>query len=345
MKLVITENEMIYILEGLGVAESTLPYVNLVYRVLEEKVSNILDENPKSYNEKIKLGNDYIKEIYQNYFDDFIEFPIESIVINLSFNVIKKTFVSGSFSTGGAAYQIDNKREGGSYIKRNDIRLPKRILEEIDDCFVAVLDFEIYINQNFNTSMKDDLMFDLRDTILHEFNHLYEYYKRNQSNKSFVNTSLISSGSKNYNIPKSIFSNWEKFLDLVYYSEPYEINAMTQESYSKVLRMDFNDFKKTSYWLNSKKMENFNADDYYNMLIKSIESHNPEYVDSIVSRLYSWFTKDYLKNIKLFKSEPSKIITKSNNLLDLIRNFEPRINNAGKKLQRNYMRLYSLSLD
>lgn len=343
MKLIITESKLNYILERLGVAEPTLPYVNLVYGVLEDKVIDLANKKTKNFSETIKLGHDYIKEIYQNYFDYFSEFPIESIEIGLTFTTLPESKID-LFATGGAAYQIEKKKQGGSYIKRKNILLPKKILNEIDDCVVAKLDVEVYISDKFNNTNSDDLLFDLRDTLLHEFNHIYEYYKRNQSNKSMVDTSLGFAGGKNYNIPKNIFNVWSNFIYFVYYSQPHEINAMSQEAYSKTLRMSFEDFKNTNYWKISKEMENFNGEEFYKKLITTIESYNPEYVDSVTNRLYSWFLKDYENNLGLFGYEPTNIVKKSKNLYSLIRNFEPKINKSGKKLQRNFIRLYSLSV-
>ena len=342
MKLIITESKLNYILESLGVAEPTLPYVNLVYSVLEDKVLELLKTKPKTFSETIKLGHDYIEKIYKNYFDYFSEFPIESMSIDLIFKILPDSKIN-SFATGGAAYQIEKKKEGGSYIKRKNILLPKKILKDIDDCVVAKLDIEIFISNSLKESDINELLFDLRDTILHEFNHIYEYYKRNQNNKSMVDTSLTFPGGKNYNIPKNIFNIWNVFLDFVYYSQPQEINAMSQESYSKTLRMSFEEFKKTKYWKVSKEMENFNSEEFYDKLIESIKQHNPEYVGSVTNRLYTWFLKDYERNLGYFGYEPINIIKKSKNLSELIINFQPKINNAGKKLQRNFMRLYSLS--
>jgi hypothetical protein len=342
MKLVITESKLNYILERLGVAEPTLPYVNLVYEILEDKIHKLLEEKPKNYVEEVKIGHDYIKDIYTNYFDEFEELPIESMSIDLYFKIVKEV-ESNNFATGGAAYQIEKKKKGGSYIKRKNILLPKKILKEIDDCVVVKMDIEIYITKKFDSSSTDELLYDLRDTILHEFNHIYEFYKRSQSDKSLVDTSLGLSGGKNYNVPKSIFNVWNDFIYFVYYSQPHEINAKTQEAYSKRLRMSFDDFKNTYYWKTAKGMEEFDSSVFYNKLVDTIKSHNPEYVESVLNRLYSWFMRDYKEVLNYFDNEPISLVKKSKNLESLIRNFEPKIKNAGKKLQRNYIRLYSLS--
>jgi hypothetical protein len=191
--------------------------------------------------------------------------------------------------------------------------------------------------------MKGELYFDLRDTIMHEFNHIYEFYNKNLNKAGLVDTTLSYAGSKNYNVPKQIFDVWKTFLYFVYYSEPYEMRAMSQEVYSKRLRMTFDEFKENHYWKSAKMMENFDANKLFDTLMERIKEHNPEYLVPIMNRLYKWFLRDYYAGVKSFGKEPQKYITNSKHLLDLMVRFQPRIRMAGRKLQRNYSRLYTLS--
>jgi hypothetical protein len=343
MKIIITESQKKVIAEDLGVSVSSVPYVNLVYSILEKEVNRFILSKDKKYSTTISLGLNDLKTIYQNNFDDFIEFPIEGIIIDFYANVVKSGSIPSSFTSGGAAYQIEPKKEKSSYLTKPNLSLPKKVLDEVEVSVIAKFDFNLYITKEYDSSMKDELLYDFRDTIMHEFNHLYEFYNRSKNKKGLVDTTLSYAGSKNYNVPREIFNIWETFIYLVYFSEPYEMRAMTQEAYSVRLRMDFEEFKTTKFWRYAKMMENFDANKLFDDLISKIESHNPEYLVPIMNRLYLWFMRDYYQGVKNFGYEPKKMINKSKHLLDLMEKFQPRIKMAGKKLQRNYMRLYSLS--
>ena len=104
--------------------------------------------------------------------------------------------------------------------------------------------------------------------------------------------------------------------------------------------MTFDEFKNTRYWKFAKAMEEFDGDKLFDELVQKIEEHNPEYVLPILNRLYYWFMKDYYQGVKDTGGTPKKYIGSN-----LMLKFEPIINKAGSKLQRNFMRLYSLSPD
>ena len=90
-------------------------------------------------------------------------------------------------------------------------------------------------------------------------------------------------------------------------------------------------------------MENFSADNLFETMANEIEKHNPDYLVPFLTNLYTWFLKDYYSIITNLGITPNKTITNSRHLLDLMKRLEPKILNAGKKLQRNFIRLYALS--
>ena len=329
--------------EELGVARATIPFVNLVYSVLEPKVNEFIKGNDKKMSEDIVINFKDFKYIYRESLDDFLEFPVEEIVIKFTMDKLRRDRFEFKYSSGGGAHQIDFKKEDGSYLKKPSPNLPKYLLDEVNKTIIAKFDFNGYINQDFEYEMKGELYFDLRDTIMHEFNHIYEFYNKNLNKAGLVDTTLSYAGSKNYNVPKQIFDVWKTFLYFVYYSEPYEMRAMSQEVYSKRLRMTFDEFKENHYWKSAKMMENFDANKLFDTLMERIKEHNPEYLVPIMNRLYKWFLRDYYAGVKSFGKEPQKYITNSKHLLDLMVRFQPRIRMAGRKLQRNYSRLYTLS--
>jgi hypothetical protein len=343
MEIILTENQMKLLSEELGVARATIPFVNLVYSVLEPKVNEFIKGNDKKMSEDIVINFKDFKYIYRESLDDFLEFPVEEIIIKFTMDKLRRDRFEFKYSSGGGAHQIDFKKEDGSYLKKPSPNLPKYLLDEVNKTIVAKFDFNGYINQDFEYEMKGELYFDLRDTIMHEFNHIYEFYNKNLNKAGLVDTTLSYAGSKNYNVPKEIFNVWSTFLYFVYYSEPYEMRAMSQEAYSKRLRMTFDEFKETKYWKAAKMMENFDANKLFDTLMDRIKEHNPEYLVPIMNRLYKWLLRDYYAGVKSFGKEPQKYIANSKHLLDLMVRFQPRIRMAGRKLQRNYSRLYTLS--
>jgi hypothetical protein len=132
---------------------------------------------------------------------------------------------------------------------------------------------------------------------------------------------------------------------MIYYSEPYEVNAKSQEAVSRTSIMPFEEFKKTKNWTDSVVMKNFNSELYIDKLLSKIQEVNPEKTISILNNLYKWFMTDYYKWMKVHGESPARYIEKTTGLFDLVKKFQSRINKAGDKLQRNYMRLYTLDLE
>jgi hypothetical protein len=343
MKIILSESQILNLLnEDMGVSRSTLPYVNLIYRIIEPMVESMVHSG-KSSRQNIVIGLDKIKSIIKNDEDSFLEFPMEEIEIVISFSY-EKGDVENHFASGGAAYALDEKTGDYSYMRKPSPEIPKKIKDEVEMTLNALMDIEIYIDSKFKMSQMDELLMDVRDTIMHETLHLYEFYKRWLSTGSGnFNVSKTYAGRKNPNTPREIYDYYSEFLDYVYYSEPYEINAMTQEAYSKVLRMSFDTFKTTKYWIMSNKMENFNADQYYRELEKKIkERSGEETLNYHLNNLHKFYLKQYVK-ISLENNESvSNKILKTKNVYDLIKSFELRITQSGKNLKRKFMKLYTI---
>lgn len=343
MKIILSESQILNLLnEDMGVSRSTLPYVNLIYGVIEPMVESMVHSG-KSSRQNIVIGLDKIRSIIKNDEDSFLEFPMEEIEIVISFSY-EKGDIENHFASGGSAYPLNEKTGDYSYMRKPSPEIPKKIKNEIDMTLNALMDIEIYIDSKFKVSQMYELLMDVRDTIMHETLHLYEFYKRWLSTGSGTfNIVKTFAGRENPNTPKEIYDYYSNFLDYIYYSEPYEINAMTQEAYSKVLRMSFDTFKTTKYWTMSDKMENFNADQYYRELEKKIkERSGKETLNYHLNNLHKFYIKQYVKIAKDFNQPVSNKILKTKNVYELIKSFELRITQSGKNLKRKFMKLYSL---
>ncbi len=78
--------------------------------------------------------------------------------------------------------------------------------------------------------------------------------------------------------------------------------------------------------------------------LKTAETKNPETVDYHIKNLHKFYLKQHLKYDKAAKQadEIKDTVYKTKNLLGLFKKYEQRINSAGRKLKKNYMRLYSI---
>jgi hypothetical protein len=342
MNIIIKEHQYLKILnESLGISRASLHYVNVIYKILEPTVLNFLNTK-RDLNEKINIDLNNLKEVYQDFPEDYIEFPIEQIVINLSCKKINKINNNANFFSGGGAYSIRPKKEKTTHVKIPSKFLPKYVTDEINKTIISEFDFTVTIFKNYEETNKDDLLFLLRDAIAHECNHMFEYYKRNENNAPDVDNRFTWSGVKNYNVPKNIWNIWEQFTTMLYFSQPQEMNAMTQEVYSVSLRKSFEEFKQSGYWRSAIVMENFDADEFMDNLVNEINKYNPDYIKPILINLRNWFIKDYV-NYGVSEKIPinQKLLSKKE-IFSLTKFFEPRIRLAGKKLKSNFIRTFSI---
>jgi hypothetical protein len=342
MRVKLSEEQIQRIIkEDLGVARAGLAYTNLFYSKVEPIVKDFL-RNKKSQDIILKISPSEMSYVYQASMDDYIDLPIESMTILIKMKNYPRKKYTIPFSTGGAAESIQKEYKRSSFLKEPSFELPKYVLEEIDQVVVGKMEIEINITSSYEDSMEEDLLFDLRDTITHECNHIYEFYKRAESGAKQINVSLSYAGSKNFNVKREIFNVWEDFLNYVYDSEPYEVNAKVQEAFSLRSRMSLDEFMKTKYWKNATFLQTFDADTYFSNLVDTIQKYSPGKELSILNNLYKWFFTDYLKWMKFHGEKPQRFIEDSKHLYDLIKKFEPRINKAGDTLRRKYAKLYSI---
>lgn len=345
MKVLLSENQLkTLIKEDLGVSRASLAYSNLIYQKLEPIVTEFL-ETKVPVNQKIIMNLSDISRIYQSSMDDYIELPVESIEIKFQCGKMRKPIPNVTFNSGGAFIFIGPPSPNSSFLSEPPLELPKYVLEEITQTVVAKFEIFLTISSKFDISDKDKVLYDLRDTIVHECNHLYESYKRAEAGVKQANISLSWVGGKNYNINREIFKVYQNFLDLIYYSEPYEINAKSQEAVSQTSIMTPEEFQKTTLWKIATVMKNFKAEEFFDKLLNKIQEVNPQRTVSILNNLYKWFMTDYYKWMKIHGDEPAKYIEKTKHLMDLIKVFEKRINKAGDRLQKNYSRLFTLELE
>lgn len=344
MKVLLSEKQIKNLLnEEMGVNRACITYSNIILL----KLTPLIDEFVKTKKElkkKIKITLPELRDAWTTNIDEYIEFPISEIRINFISKIDKKETIEDNFTTAGGAEQIESDNTKNSFITSPPKELPKYVKEQISATLVAKFDFEVYITNQFDESEKDELIYDLRDTIFHETNHMLEFFQKNEKGYGYVDVSLGLSGNKNYNIPNDIFDIWREFQTMVYYSEPHEMRAMVQEMYSVRLRKPFDEFKNHRYYVAAKVMQQFNAETMFDVMIERIELYNPDYLIPILTNMWKWFMDDYHATLKLLRMTPNKKINNSIHVLQLMKLLQPRINNAGTNLIKKFNGLYAIEV-
>lgn len=197
-------------------------------------------------------------------------------------------------------------------------------------------------------SLRDEKKLEVKveSVLLHELNHLYEFYCRRFSygNQLGLATTWAAIGPNKRRRPKKIWDYWQYFFtDLIYMAEPHEVRANIQEAKAYVDKLDLTAFKRTKTWKMAKKMENFSYKNFVKEFNKVIATHNPDYVDKIIDMLVKDFIKEYQDIAEEFKEdtiiniETFKKMSKN----EFFEFWEKRIRKAGSTIVKGILRLYA----
>lgn len=345
MKILVNEEQYYKLIkEDIGVCRICVTYSNIILNKLSPYIDGFINnKTPKKH--KIKINLSELRDAWVGDVEGYIDFPISEIRIDFTTHLISSEKITGNFATGGAADQITSNTSQQTYITRPPKDLPKYIKEEIDSTINVKFEFDLYVTEELNNTEKNEIIYDMRDTILHETNHMLEMIKRHEKGLGYINVALGVSGKENIDVPEDIFSIWEEFLIMVYYSEPHEMRAMVQEMYSVRLRNSFEKFKEHRYYIASQLMQEFDAETMFDLMIEKIKLYNPDSLLSILTNLWKWFIQDYYATLNTLQMSPNKKIEDSKHVLGLMKVLQPRINKAGKLLQKKFNKLYSIEIE
>lgn len=344
--------------ESLGIAESTLFYVDVIKTNLLEEILDYIGSRPSIDSEEekeISIPFSKIRRYITNW-DIYPDFPISEIAIDLKMvkklpeNVKLKDIDLGRklqapFNIGGSASPFARGREKAAarFIDPVKMNMDHSISIHIE------IDFEYSANFRMNRH-KNKLDIKLESVILHELNHIYESYKRKSKGEKEIEytTTWASIGENRRKRPKVIFEYWQdNFTDYIYMSEPHEVRAYVQEAKSYVDKLDIYSFQRTSIWKIAKYMQNYDADKFRKNLNKVVFNYNPEYVDKIIDVLVRDFISEYKRLSIEFKEEniiDPELLSKMNT--DQFFSFwQRKIRKAGTTIVRKMLRLYSYKKD
>ena len=317
-------------------------YSNIVYGAIDEYVDEMISRGKKA-NQVIIIEPSYIQENIDGFEDDFLDYPVQKITINLS---LEKTKLSVNhpqgFDTGGAMYPFGKKKDGISYVtKKYDVNFSEDILDELSVIAEIVMDLTIILDsKRFKSSEIPSLKLELMSVIIHELNHGYEFWMRYQ-NKVDSDLRYALSVIKLSQTPftKKVYNKLNRFLYLLYWSLPYEQNAKVQEFYPFVLKYDVDELINLGIYKNIKEMINFNSDIFYDELVSLIPDKK---MTSVLDRIFKEFIKSYRKSHKQMDEVLDDVVIRKSGIKGIFKHYEKTINMAGENMRRKVLRLYSL---
>lgn len=329
--------------EKLGVALSSTYYAERLTHICLDNVYEFVNSDLNKQNITLTLNYNDVKNLVEDW-TEYTKFPVSEIKVLLSLNKynLKKIGSVKPYRVGGFAPIFSDDDDPETSKITNPIKM------NVDHSLSLYLGINIFIGDTFKRSEHWKMIFDKTESVLlHEFNHLYEMYNRKMRGSKGLDTSLThaSIGPNVMRTPKKIWDYWQSnFTDLIYMSEPHEINAATQEAYSIVKNMDYEEFKNHKIFIDAKSMQNFNYVDFLKNFDKIVSDHNPEYVGDITDNLIKIFIREYKKLILSQEETPyikpstlDKMTTE-----DFFKFFQKKINKGGEKLIKRLTRLYSL---
>lgn len=339
------------IFERMGIAESSL----VINDFLTDYVFEVFEENFKDLT--LKDNFQYKKIIDYRAFKGQVkildEFPLRKVDLTINIKRLNNDWILGgsnkNYDIGASAYPFDK-----NLTKKDDIDDLLSDIENDDTGYSLMLpkgtfknegiqfkiDIEFSLKPNFKLSHFFKL--ELKATISHELNHIYEMYQRLDTEDARFSETFGS--MVNYNIPTYIWQDFKKFCSLIYMSDSSEVNARIQESLV-FIRAGYK-ITKLPFYRPMISMIKFDPKRWSYKIRKTIKEETTN--DQMTSRkLMRAFKKYYMNNLSkqseksLFDLKKMDKCIESTDLEGFFRLFEPFIKKAGEKLKKGVLRLHS----
>lgn len=330
---------------ALGIAEATLIYNKFLLNEFNKQFEESITQGVPEYSNTIF----YSKEDLSDFINDksWYKFPVQSMSVTYIIDrmsdqkwVDKYTNLTKKYYAIGGCQPIGTE-EGDSSLK-----------PAINDKSNLTIHLAITIGAKISESFNDmhSLSIEIESVIAHELNHAYEVWSRYKLNKKEFSTDVTWALDVNRaRVKKEIWRFWNRNIAyLIYLSEKIEINAMVHESWPYVEKYELEEMKdKSPVWKWSEIMKSFNSNEFKKELSEMILSYYPDAdVDFYIKRIKNAFANQ-LNSSKspIKKTDKPSILAKDIKEMsvdEFLKLMENRINQAGIKLQRKVLRLYSL---
>jgi len=346
-----------FITEALGIAEPTLYYVDICKTKAWDTILITIQDH-----DYVKVDKKYEAQLvipfqeFRKHITDwnmFSYFPVSQILIDVT--VEKKPVDKVKSSRMGTDIKFEVPFKVSAYASpfaRGRERAATRIMEPIRQNTDHSLSLHIGIDLIFSDNLDLDrhsnrLQLEIESTILHELNHLYEYYCRKMKGSKNMDLALTwtAIGDNRYRRKKELYDYWYRnFTYFIYLSEPHEIRAWVQESKSYVDRLDFRSFQRTRMYKTPKYMKDWDYNTFISEFNRLCDRINPEYNDTYIDVLIGDFIRNYSRIASEFKEEQMISSDKLKNMSreQFFEYWQKILNNAGDLMLRRMGRLYAL---
>lgn len=336
--------------EKLGVAESTLFYVETIYNHTINEFKNFIESGENKLDDNINIP---YRRFYRDIKDreKYSKFPVVGISLNLEFEKISgylfkkkypKTSKIKKFAVGGWASRFGHINWSGYSKVVNPIK------SVTDHGIIIDIGIFLSISKEFKIEKEiDNLSDDINEAIWHELNHSYEYYNRLKGGvgpiyKRSPKLAITYADINKWKISKKIYDFWRNnFIYYIYASEKHEINAQVQEAAYHVSKYGIKSLYNTNAWESAKYMESFDPDDFIHNLDEVIESEGKD-IDGVKDRLKKMWLSQYRDFVEKEKEEHSindKMIEHLN-FNQFIYLMARRLNKRGKDFKNKLSKLY-----
>lgn len=344
-----------YINEGLGMAEPVSIYIDAVSQFTLNRVlyfhSLYADKDNKvvdRYYYKTFKKNDF--NIIEKFWD---KYPINTLTLKVVYekrydgdfmkDKITNKFVP--FKVGGGCFgfaEFPNTR--GKY----DVSRINR------DYGVETLDLSMEMSvdfwKTFDESMKSILLARIKSVVSHELNHSYEQWQRRKAkaNDFAYGVTYATYMENDLKLPKSIWNTWSnKFLNLLYMSEPFEINAFNQEFHQNAKDCSSIEEFKTKFsvsWNHIRALVDFNSDSFIKNLSSKIKREGLD-TEKTLDKLKEQLIAELAKNSEGEKKPRySPHMLKQLTFNEMVYYFDSIFHEAGKKLIKGLGRAFSKNI-
>ena len=328
--------------EDRGISRITGLYSNIVYEAIEPFVDEMISER-KDMIQPILIKPSYIQEGIKGYEQDFLDYPVQKIFIELkSINTKLPNTNKQGFDTSGAMYPFGKRKDNISYVtKRYDVNFSEEILSELSVVAELRMDLTMLLdNKRFKEEEIPALKLELMSVIIHELNHGYEFWMRYQNKvDNDLKYALSHINLEKKPFTKKVYNKLNKFLYLLYWSLPYEQNAKVQELYPYVLKYDVNELTQMLQFKNIVDMINFDADKFYSELVSLIPDRQ---LNMVLSNSLKEFMRAYKKSHKDMEEVLDNSVINKSSIKDIFKYYQKMINTGGENMRRKVLRLYSL---
>lgn len=333
--------------EARGVADATLYLVEPICDYILDETTNFKNETIDEDSSETTLDVTWTYDDLKPYLPkkaDFAWFPVSKIVLELKLFKEKDKWEKYPFMVGGWASHFGKKKE------ESVSKFRKGVKRNPDHSISLNMGIEVYVGtfDPDNEKVLNDFKIKLESVVLHELNHLYEYYRRTWDPYGRnIQTSITwaSIGEAPEDISKKIFSHWQdNFTTYIYQSEPHEVRAQIQELKAYVDRLDVEGLKKANPWKNIKRMQNFDENKFMEGLHEKALEVDPNLIESeVLHKLIKAWKKEYktLYKQQTEKNNPTPDFFKKMSDAQFMTYWGKKIRQAGSDILRGVLRQYA----